>query len=294
MAEVTIPVDPTNPGQVFACLGLMETAEILLGDASAGFDWAGDQTRFMMTAAGDENPVEVVIRFLAGAEVVTIAPDRQNDAWPAHSIRTEIFPAALKDLRDSKGKKYASSALPVILKNEENEIEINHWVDGAHPREPFKTFAGQQVGGVIVEKLLASYGTRRQAIGVADIWRDGGESLIADPFSFVGNVESCFGFDARGAWSAISIGASFDRLNIGLLVSPLVEVLAAIGLTNARPLSVSTYVARYSIWRGKIPPFMARAALSSKEAMMHREARWFITSLGDDKYYKKFFQAVEE
>jgi hypothetical protein len=33
MAEASIPVDLLNPGQVFACLGFMEAADILLGDA---------------------------------------------------------------------------------------------------------------------------------------------------------------------------------------------------------------------------------------------------------------------
>ena len=42
MATSTIPVDLRNPGQVFACLGLMETAEALgLGEVEGGFDYTG-------------------------------------------------------------------------------------------------------------------------------------------------------------------------------------------------------------------------------------------------------------
>ncbi len=37
MAEATIPVDLRNPGQVFACLGLMEAAEVLLGPAEGRY-----------------------------------------------------------------------------------------------------------------------------------------------------------------------------------------------------------------------------------------------------------------
>ena len=40
MAEADIPVDLLNPGQVFACLGFVEAAEVLLGDATGGFDWS--------------------------------------------------------------------------------------------------------------------------------------------------------------------------------------------------------------------------------------------------------------
>ena len=38
MAEASIPIDLTNPGQVFACLGFVESAEVLLGEARGGFD----------------------------------------------------------------------------------------------------------------------------------------------------------------------------------------------------------------------------------------------------------------
>ena len=39
MAESTIPVDLRNPGQVFACLGLLEAADVLLGHAVGVFAW---------------------------------------------------------------------------------------------------------------------------------------------------------------------------------------------------------------------------------------------------------------
>ena len=40
MASSIIPVDLRNPGQVFACLGLMEATEILLGQPCEGaFDF---------------------------------------------------------------------------------------------------------------------------------------------------------------------------------------------------------------------------------------------------------------
>ena len=41
MPESRIPVDLFNPGQVFACLGLVEVADLLLGGAAGIFDWEG-------------------------------------------------------------------------------------------------------------------------------------------------------------------------------------------------------------------------------------------------------------
>ena len=58
MGAASIPVDLFNPGQVFACLGFLEAADILLGDAEGGFDWldAGNAT-FVLRAGGDVQSV---------------------------------------------------------------------------------------------------------------------------------------------------------------------------------------------------------------------------------------------
>ena len=58
MADRTIPVDLWNPGQVFACLGFLEGAESLLGDAEGGFDWSDPTApRFRLSAGGDAGSV---------------------------------------------------------------------------------------------------------------------------------------------------------------------------------------------------------------------------------------------
>ena len=54
MALADIHVDLFNPGQVFACLGFLEAADVLIGDAEGGFDWSDDaQARFRLTSPGD-------------------------------------------------------------------------------------------------------------------------------------------------------------------------------------------------------------------------------------------------
>ncbi len=83
MAEATIPVDLRNPGQVFACLGFMEAAEILLGDAEGGFDWSKKaHTVFALSANGEQNPFEVVLEFLAEVEPTQWGPIGYTDPPP--------------------------------------------------------------------------------------------------------------------------------------------------------------------------------------------------------------------
>jgi hypothetical protein len=104
MAIATIPVDLRNPGQVFACLGLMEAAEILCGPAEGGFGYreAEANTTFSLTVVGDEDPVERVLLFLARARIKAEAPMGSNLSlakWklPTHTREDPIFPGRLPD-----------------------------------------------------------------------------------------------------------------------------------------------------------------------------------------------------
>ena len=74
MAEASIPVDIFNPGQVFACLGLIEVADVLLSDAEGAFDWNdGTHVRFWLRARGEASP------WFPGMRVLRQGAD---GAWP--------------------------------------------------------------------------------------------------------------------------------------------------------------------------------------------------------------------
>ena len=83
MAEAWIPVNLLNPGQVFACLGLVEAANQLLGGAEGAFDWREPAAQFHVRADGDASPVTAVLEFLEHAEAVAEAVNGSPnlDAW---------------------------------------------------------------------------------------------------------------------------------------------------------------------------------------------------------------------
>lgn len=83
MSAPSIPVDLRNPGQVFACLGFLEAADVLLGDAEGGFDWSDEgNVSFALRAGGERNPFEVVLEFLAEAEPKRWGPKGYADPPP--------------------------------------------------------------------------------------------------------------------------------------------------------------------------------------------------------------------
>ena len=159
MAESSIHVDLFNPGQVFACLGFLEAADVLCGDAEGGFDWSDEaEVRFCLRVGGEQKPLEAVLKFLAEADIVTICPARIEGPWPDNADPSEEFPAPKK----SDGKALTASSLPVRLQRGDTSVQISHWLKG-DGRQPFKLFAGKQVGARLVSNMLCAIRRKRRA-----------------------------------------------------------------------------------------------------------------------------------
>jgi CRISPR-associated protein Csx14 len=141
MAESRIPVDLFNPGQVFACLGFLEAAEVLLGEAEGGFDWSEpEDVRFVLRARGDAEPVGAVLEFLAGAKVSAITPagsklDIAKWEVPAVCAPGDEFPFPEPD---------SPATLPALLEGANGRcLTIEHWGDATR-RDAVKFWGGGQ------------------------------------------------------------------------------------------------------------------------------------------------------
>lgn len=252
MAEASIPVDLFNPGQVFACLGFLEAAEILLGSAEGGFDWSDPaDTRFHLHAIGDDNPVETVLRFLSEAKVKAMAPHGSEN-------RTEKWNVATIPLVQSEPFPYPNpsspATLPARLEANGKSIVLDHWGDATR-RDNVKFWAGS--GG---------YPGAALTVDALNLARDGIAQAIENPFALSAPQSSSFRFDWRRDYIPLDAGFSpNDHGNIGMMGFPLVELLAAIGLSHARPLRNAKLDYRYGVAGGikltLIDPVFLRAAL---------------------------------
>jgi len=245
MAKASIPVDLFNPGQVFACMGFLEAADVLLGHAEGGFEWSdrGD-ARFEIQADGAGNPFCVVLDFLSNVRSQRLAPNGCAALSTGSVLKSETFPAREDD----------RMAPPLRLKRNGRHLDVTHWCDGSS-RNPFKLFAGQQRSDVIAKQML-------KAIG--ELWGRCKDKLVADPFGLTMPLGgSSFKFDPRKSWTGIDAGYSPDEQSHDVEASPVVEMLAAIGLEHARPDEFETREVRYGIWRDLLPPVLARPALAA-------------------------------
>lgn len=275
MAEARIPVDLINPGQIFACLGFLEAADVLLGEAEGGFDWTEPaRPLFIILAAGLANPVEEVLSFLAGARVDRWTPkDYSDDGVVKKNERTlpdgdwqpldpETFPSPSGD----------RMSLPIRLSAPDKPaVVLGHWADGSS-RENFKLYAGNRSAADIARNML--FGVRdkprkNQTLGslknkgIVQLWDERRIALVERPFHEVTPMGGSFNFDPRGAWTAIDAGYSPNDQSHDIAASPVVEFLAAWGLENARPSPDPSQnrIARYTVWGSILPLILARCAL---------------------------------
>ena len=248
MATASIPVEVFNPGQVFACMGFLEAAEALRGPAEGGFDWTGEP-RFTLHIGGAENPIEVVLAFLADAVAEPIDPG--NASQPG----SDTFPAQKPD----------AMSLPITLRNGHHCLVLSHWADGCRTRETFKLYAGNRSALDIARKMLGR-DTKDSASGIHALWTHQRSALLADPLGICTPMIGRFSFDPRGNWTALGAGYSLKdlpkQLKQQVMASPVVELLAPLGLEHARPAEIALRSYRYAIWNERLPPQLARAALS--------------------------------
>ncbi len=225
MARGTIPVDLRNPGHVFGCLGFMEASEVLLGETAGAFDWSEEsRTRFHIEAEGDENPIAVVLRFLGDATLLSEAPVGSDLATEKSGIPTR----AAEDETYPFPEPASPATLPTLLEADGKRLVIDHWGDSTR-RDSVKFWGGS--------RGYPGCGLARDAL---DLVREILSDAAGDPFSVAAPQSSGFRFDWRRDYVPIDVGFSPNKhTSVVMLGFPLVEVMAAIGLQNARPRRTS-------------------------------------------------------
>lgn len=273
MGEASIPVDLLNPGQVFACLGFLEAAETLMGNAQGGFDWSDESNiRFRLRADGENDPIQKVARFIQEAKAVAIspAPDVRERDNGETDIEAGVFPGRLTD---RKGK-LRNALLPIELRCEGKTLRFDYWADLDSRRPVLRLWTATNGNSAWVRFQKLSESLRAATNKV--------KATLENPFELGSVVAANFRLELRRNWVSINLGFSPDRINkkpgcvqIEVVTYPLVELLAALGLTHARPTenAADWLEWHYCAWAGWLPPELARIAISQR--MMSQSDRRF-------------------
>lgn len=226
MSQATIPVDLFNPGQVFACLGFLEAAEVLLGNASGAFDWSEpSKPRFHLKADGSGSPVRGCLEFLTHATVKSIAPAGSANSTTKWHVETVVLDP---DSSFPSSDPESPATLPALLEAGGKTLLIDYWTDQTS-RDPVKLWAGGNgyPGAALVRDAINL--VRARCLEASE-----------DPFAFSEPQSSSFRFDWRRDYIPIDSGFSLNShkriaSRIVSLGFPLVEIFAALGMGHARP-----------------------------------------------------------
>lgn len=267
MTEASIPVDLFNPGQVFACLGFLEAADVLFGEAEGRFDWSHSEApRFWIRGRSGGSPFETILKEVVTATILEVYPQ----GWPYDAPRKQcFFPSPLSEHVDEKGKP-SSTRLPGQLRSDTRSIALDSWADGSS-RPTFKLYSGNRSGCSIASDMI--FGKRDKPKkgktvgdllnkGIRQMMEEDAEAMVADPLNVTVSMAGSFNMDPRGAWNSMDAGYSPNQHGDDVAASPVVEFFGCLALEHFRPLSRNKRDYEYAAWGEWLPPLLARVACS--------------------------------
>jgi CRISPR-associated protein Csb3 len=222
----SVNVDPTNPGQFFACCGLLELADRLWPGAEGWFE----NGQFCIAASG--TPTELFGR-LAECHMTNTMTEAQ------HARFREITAMKVKERKSTLGVEAEEKTLgallreaPIVLKTP-FDITLDWFADDYAGGSRFKTWAGRQ--------SVLDISTAMKDALKSTAWRN--EDCLTFSVSKCG-LPFNFDSDLGGQGGAIDVGFSFDPLASSALTRiessarPALELLAFIGLQRFRPAEI--------------------------------------------------------
>ena len=280
--SIVIPVNPANPGQFFACCGVLELADRL---------WSGAEARFenghFLVIGPPECSLHALLSKLAESTVANTMTPVQNARLEELSSMKKKEREAIPGLEDEKKSlESLRRELPIVIAGA-IEFRVDWFCTELSGGSRFKTWAGQQS---VLDIVQAMHCGLIKAIG-------GGNSSL---WGTVRGIGLPFNFDSElGAQgSALDIGFSFDPLagseatRIDVPCRPALELLCFIGLQRFRPREIpweSRFV--YTAWSPALSPAVAAAvacgAVEVGDGLLHEFKLLYRT-----KYLKSFLPAI--
>lgn len=290
---LNVAVDVTNPGQFFACCGLLELAHRLWPGAEGWFAQNGGTFR-VRAPGGDVCTITRLVQGLTNAGIegeLTIEERRQLDRL--ESTKRELkqegktLTAADEERRRELGKRSREGALSL---GSPFDLRIAWWQEDGD--DVPKTFAGRQEVLRMAKAMLSEidHALHSEAIlGYRRLLRSGKSKV--EPFCF----------DALRFAHALDIGFSLDvqEKTIRATAAPVTELLALIGLQRFRPVVRTSKergikaLVEYATWHVPLGLPPAAGAMSGTVTVPGcRHYRFEIRARDDQKRYGAFDFAI--
>lgn len=281
--SIRINVDPTNPGQFFACCGLLELADRLWQGAEGWFE----KGEFCIACGGTASSLLDQLASCLLTNTMTVQQLARFDELSAMTKKQREKTPGLEEEKASLEKLLREA--PILL-HAPFQLRLDWFHDDRAGGTRYKTWAGQQ-------SVLKIVSAMKKAIETAD-WR----TRQPDQW-FTHSVSGCglpFNFDSDlgGQGSALDVGFSFDPLassemtRIEATARPCLELLAFVGLQRFRPrqlLNDNRFL--YCAWNRPLTPEVAAPAVCGLLPVAGSSSFEF-RLLYRTKYLKSFLPAI--
>lgn len=241
---IRIPVDVTNPGQFFACCGLLELADRLWAGTTAAFDSTG----FVIRPSEANATLAFLLKKFRCSE-----PAASDDA---DSRGTDDGAVETED--DGGGEDTLAS--PMSLGTPFN-LRLDWWADTS-----LKTWAGSMNAQLIFRAMRKAIDSERaDPFNDCRVCYDPPEANTSAKTLTQPKKREPFYFDSHrgGNAQSLDIGFAPDAFKMISAACPAVEALCIIGLQRFRPMPTDQpRVFVYRAWTVPLPPSTAAAAAS--------------------------------
>lgn len=285
---IEIKVDATNPGQFFACCGLLELADRLWGGAEGWFE--GDMFHLHSRAAITNATAADLFDALTHCRLTNEMSPSDLERLENLSAMTATQRAKISGLDDAKKLLEKRRREEPILLDGPFHLRIDWFQDDLAGGSRFKTWAGQQSVFDIASSMKRAIESPEWHGLPPENWLSHTSSGCGLPFNFDSDI--------GGQGSALDIGFSFDPLagsastRIETIVRPFLELLAFVGLLRFRPRQLKNENRFfYCTWNHPFLPELAAPAVCGLLPLNGAPSFEF-RLLYRTKYLKSFLPAI--
>ena len=246
--SITVAVDPTNPGQFFACCGLLELADRLWPGAEG---WFSEEGRvFNIASVGT---LMQLLNKLSDASLESSLGD--NGLKRLASLLSQAKTTLSAQDEAEKSRLRAAWQVERVTLTAPFDISLNWWWDQSPAMRAMKTWAAKQFVLEIARPMLTAigeinWGDEVPSRCLSEVTKLSGLPFYFDGANYTQNTPRDYGVAPAELRQLPS-----DR--------PLIELLTFIALQRFRPLRIpKSENLRYSLWFVPLGPSVAGAVVS--------------------------------
>jgi CRISPR-associated protein Csb3 len=285
-----VNADVTNPGQFFACCGLLELAHRLWPGAEGWFD--GASSRFAISSNDSSATLQHLFCKMRDCDLTGLSKQERDEleAFKKESRDLKKHREALPPDKEQRGKELGTQARKGAIQiGAPFNLSLDWWQTGDDHIATPKTWAGRQE----IQKVARACQDALSGIGEPKNMFDHG-CVLRMPHEYCKrkpeeskSVEP-FYFDARRFAHALDTGFSLDAQDAETEAHPAVELLCLIGLQRFRPVATADkWAFEYSLWSTPLPVSVASAVVCGAVSR-GRRYRFSLLFRDDQKRYKAF------